>query len=228
MAQVDESLVVRRVEFLIQWQADQRPGLAAEVVGNLGNVDQTFAGLEYAVVMLVEKIGNPVEYGAGELGLQHGVDQGLFQAAQHVVVIEWRHVAAPDNPGLAGSCRGVRHGGVIEPVGGRPRVGIEIARRPGPGKRPGCLFRVGPALMSNPLSPNTPEINGFPVRHFRQRRADVVGADAGNAVNLKFRPDVCIVTEMVAQFGPHFIRCPNVCRDAINRFTVDGGEHSFP
>ena len=101
VAQVDEAFVMGRVEFPVELRADQRPALAAQVVGHLGHIDEPVAGLEHAAVVVVEEIGEPLEQHMGELRIVQRVDQRLLQAAQQVVVVEGRHVAALDHVGLA-------------------------------------------------------------------------------------------------------------------------------
>ncbi len=82
VAQVDKPFMVWRVKLPIGFQADQRPGLTSEIIGHLGDMNQTLASLEHAAVMLVEEVGNSAQQVMRKLWFNQGINQGLLKPSQ--------------------------------------------------------------------------------------------------------------------------------------------------
>ncbi len=124
---------------------------------------------------------------------------------------------------MAYECGGAHVGGV-EPVGGRPRVGLQVVNRLGGGEGVEGLLGVDPALVGHGLAAHAPHIHRFALRYGGEWRPEVLGTDAREAVNVEQLVDVGPLAEVGAELGPDLARGPDVGRHAVHGLVLDGGE----
>ena len=77
--------MVRPVKLPVGLQAEQRPGLAGEIVSDLRDVNQTRRRLEHAPMALVFEVANPAQQFVRELRRSGNIEHGLLHAPQQIM-----------------------------------------------------------------------------------------------------------------------------------------------
>lgn len=69
--------------------------------------------------------------------------------------------------------------------------------------------------------------NTIDFRARRQFGANVVRPDMRHAIDMQRFAQVNLFAEMLAQLGKHFGSRPNIGRNTVDRFMIDGRQHTF-
>jgi len=88
-------------------------------------------------------------------------------------------------------------------------------------------LHVGAAVIGNPLAAQSPVINVFVIGHFRERGADVLGAQRADAIDVQGLKGSPSIAELGLQFAPGLGSGPDVSGNAIDGPALDRCQHSL-
>ena len=110
----------------VDLQAHQWSGLAAQILGDIGQVDSPLAGLKQSTVEFMEKIKQVPQDRVGDFGVAQQVFKRLFHAAHGAVDQEWLIPSAKDNPAGIVIVQLFCNAGKIEVIDARPAMTMHI------------------------------------------------------------------------------------------------------
>ena len=203
--------------------------LRAVVVGHLRDVDLALPRLEEPVGVVPAELRDAPEHVLRHFRLGHEVHAALLEAADVVVPVERRGVAALDRvlrPGVTLRLDGRK----VIPVGARPVERLQLRHRRRLLQRPVHRLTVTPGAVGHLLDRDPPR------RHLPATagqhvlgRADIARHDAHDLVEVQVRPefgfgrDAEMLPQPLAHFGSH----PQVQRDAVRFAAPPGRQNSF-
>ncbi len=203
---------------------DHQVGLAAHVLGDVGDVDPAGHGLidaDRAVVGQAEELAQAV---MDDLGVLDEVDEGLLHAAE--LLVDEEGLGAPAADGMTGRAPGLGGDAAeVPPVGRRPDVvALDLGDRPETGQGKVDALPVGAGAVAD-----APEAAAELVPHAGEGRAGVTRLELDFVVDAE--PVEHLAAGAAAE-APHDLevelgRRPVVGRDAVGLLAGEKGQPPF-
>ncbi len=225
VGQVDHPLHAGEKELADVADRDHEIGLAAHVLGDVGDVDLPRHGLVDADGAVVGQAEELVQAVMGDVRVLDEVDEGLLHAPELLVDEEGLGAAAPD--GVPGGPGGLgRDAPEVPPVGRRPGVvTLDLGHALEAGQREVDALAVFPRAVVD-----APEAAAELVPHPGQARAGVVRLEPDLVVDAEGvqHPASGPATEMPHELAVELHSGPVVGRDAVGPLPREQGPPALP